>query len=117
MKQILQSRRTGLVEVAEVPAPSARRGRLLVRTAASLISAGTERAAVGQNKKGLIGRALEQPELVRKAVARAREEGLMSAVGAVRTKLEESVALGYSAAGVVERIGEDVRGLVAGDRV
>src|SRR3712207_6896436 len=49
------------------------------------------------------------PELVRKAVARAREEGLMSAVGAVRSKLEESVALGYSAAGVVERVGDEVR--------
>lgn len=117
MKQILQNRKTGAVEVADVPAPALQRGRVLVRTAASLISAGTERAAVEQNQKGLLGRALAQPELVRKAVARAREEGLASAVGAVRSKLEESVALGYSAAGVVEGVGEEVRGFAAGDRV
>jgi predicted dehydrogenase/threonine dehydrogenase-like Zn-dependent dehydrogenase len=117
MKQILQNRKTGAVEVADVPAPALRRGRVLVRTAASLISAGTERAAVGQNQKGLLGRALAQPELVRKAVARAREEGVMSTVGVVRSKLEESVALGYSAAGVVVGVGEEVRGFAAGDRV
>ena len=117
MKQILQNRKSGAVEVADVAAPALQPGRVLVRTAASLISAGTERAAVGQNRKGLLGRALEQPELVRKVVARAREEGLLSTVGAVRSKLGESVALGYSAAGVVAGVGEGVRGFAAGDRV
>jgi predicted dehydrogenase/threonine dehydrogenase-like Zn-dependent dehydrogenase len=117
MKQILQNRKTGAVEVADVPAPAAQRGRVLVRTAASLISAGTERAAVGQNRKGLIGRALDQPELVKKAISRAREEGLMRTVGVVRSKMEESVALGYSAAGIVSEVGEGVRDIHPGDRV
>jgi len=117
MKQILQNRKSGEVEVADVPAPALQRGRVLVRAAASLISAGTERAAVDQNRRGLLGRALEQPELVRKAVARAREEGVASAVEAVRSKLGEAVALGYSAAGVVAGVGEGVRGFAPGDRV
>ena len=68
MKQVLQNRRTGEIEVADVPAPVLQRGGVLVRTAASLISTGTERAAVDGNRKGLIGRALDQPELVRKTI-------------------------------------------------
>ena len=117
MKQILQNRKTGEVEVADVPAPTSQRGRVIVRTRASLISAGTERAAVDLNRKSLLGRALEQPELVRKALVRAREEGLLSTVGVVRAKLEESVALGYSAAGVVSEVGEGVRDIRVGDGV
>ncbi|MBA3242603.1 MAG: zinc-binding alcohol dehydrogenase, partial [Acidobacteria bacterium] len=117
MKQILQNRKTGEVEVADVPAPTSQRGRVIVRTRASLISAGTERAAVDLNRKSLLGRALEQPELVKKALVRAREEGLLSTVGVVRAKLEESVALGYSAAGVVSEVGEGVRDIRVGDGV
>ncbi|HZB47031.1 MAG TPA: zinc-binding dehydrogenase, partial [Pyrinomonadaceae bacterium] len=117
MKQLLQNRRTGEVEVADVPAPRPARGRVLVRAAASLISAGTERAAVGQNRKGLLGRALDQPELVRKTIRKALDEGVASTVGAVRAKLDSAVALGYSAAGVVVAVGEGVTEFRSGDHV
>jgi len=50
MKQILQYLKTGLTEVAEVPAPGAGRGQLLIRTTRSLISAGTERKLVDFGK-------------------------------------------------------------------
>lgn len=117
MKQLLQNRRTGEVEVADVPAPANARGRVLVRAAASLISAGTERAAVGQNRKGLLGRAIDQPELVLKTLRKAMDEGVGSAAGAVRAKLDSAVALGYSAAGVVAEVGEGVTEFRAGMRV
>lgn len=95
----------------------ARPGFVLVRTATSLISAGTERTAVESGQKSLFGRALEQPALVKKVIERATQEGIANTVGAVRAKLASNVALGYSAAGTVMGIGEAVTNFREGDRV
>ena len=62
MKQVLQNLRTGKVEVADVPAPAVRPAHLLVRTAATLISPGTERMLVEFGQAGLLGKARAQPE-------------------------------------------------------
>ncbi|HYH84177.1 MAG TPA: bi-domain-containing oxidoreductase [Pyrinomonadaceae bacterium] len=117
MKQLLQNLKTGEGTVADVPAPVARRGHLLVRTAASLISAGTERAFIELGRKGLVGKAKERPDLVRKVVEKVKSEGLTGTLRAVREKLDESHALGYSAAGIVVEVGEGVTDFRAGDRV
>lgn len=117
MKQILQNYRTGEVEVADVPPPAAQEGRVLVRAAASLISAGTERMAVELGRKSLLGKARERPDLVRQVIRKAQAEGLQQTITAVRAKLDASNALGYSAAGIVAAVGEGVAELRAGDRV
>ena len=117
MKQILQNYRTGELRVADVPAPVARRGRVLVRTACSLVSAGTERMTVELGRRSLLGKAWERPDLVRQVLRKAKQEGLQSTLQAVRAKLEAANALGYSAAGVVVEVGEDVTEFRAGDRV
>src|SRR5256885_10603014 len=117
MKQVLQNLKTGAVTVTDVPVPVARPGFVLVRTAASLISAGTERTAVEAGQKSLIGRAMDQPALVKKVIERATQEGIANTVGAVRAKLASNVALGYSAAGTVIGIGEGVTSFREGDRV
>lgn len=117
MKQILQNMRSGVVSVYDVPTPAVHRGRVLVRTAASLISAGTERTVVESGKKGLLGRAKERPELVKQVIDRARTEGIANTYAAVKAKLDSTTALGYSAAGTIVEVGQDVRDLRVGMRV
>jgi predicted dehydrogenase/threonine dehydrogenase-like Zn-dependent dehydrogenase len=117
MKQILQNNKTGRLEVADVPPPVVQRGHVLVRTARSLISAGTERLTVDQGKKSLLERARENPELVKQVFDRAKTEGLMQTFNAVRSKLGSYTMLGYSASGVVVDVGRDVTEFRAGDRV
>lgn len=117
MKQVLQNRKTGRVAVVDVPVPALQRGRVLVRTVASLISSGTERAAVEQARKSLLQEARERPDLVRSVLEKARTDGLKQTFGAVRDKLAASQALGYSASGIVVGVGEGVTEFRVGDRV
>src|SRR5690349_6464939 len=117
MKQVLQNRKTGRPFVGEVPVPALQRGRVLVRTASSLISAGTERAAVELVSKGLVQEARQRPDLVKAVVAKVKNEGLLNTFTAVRDKMAASQALGYSAAGIVSAVGEDVSEFQIGDRV
>ena len=117
MKQVLQNRKTGRPFVGEVPAPALQRGRVLVRTVASLISAGTERMAVEAVSKGLVNEARQRPDLVKAVVAKVKSEGLLNTFASVRNKMEASTTLGYSAAGIVVGVGEDVSEFQVGDRV
>ena len=117
MRQVLQNRKTGKTVVVDVPVPVLQRGRVLVRTVASLISAGTERAAVETVKKTLVQEARERPDLVRAVIDKARHEGLRKTIDSVRDKLHSSQALGYSAAGIVQEVGADVAAFKPGDRV
>jgi len=117
MKQVVQNLKNGTVTVTDVPAPVARPGFVIVRTAASLISAGTERMTVEAGQKSLIGRAVQQPALVKQVIQKARNEGVVSTFDAVRSKLASLVALGYSAAGTVVEVGEGVTNFRPGDRV
>ncbi|HEV7475100.1 MAG TPA: bi-domain-containing oxidoreductase [Pyrinomonadaceae bacterium] len=117
MKQLLQNLRTGEGTVAEVPVPIVQPGRVLVRTAASLISAGTERALAELGQKGLLGKARERPELIGKVWEKVKTEGIVQALEGVRDKLDQSHAVGYSAAGVVIEVATDVTNFRPGDRV
>jgi len=117
VKQVLQNRKDGTPSVVDVPLPALQKGRVLVRTAASLISSGTERAALEMLGKGLVQEARERPDLVRAVMDKARKEGLRNTFSAVRDKLSAATALGYSAAGIVIGLGEGVSDFRTGDRV
>ena len=117
MKQLLLNLRTGEATVAEVPVPVVQSGRVLVRTAASLISAGTERALTELGQKSLLGKARERPELIGKVWEKVKTEGVAQALEGVRDKLDQSHAVGYSAAGIVIECARDVTDFRPGDRV
>ena len=117
MKQVLQNRKTGRPFVGEVPVTALQRGRVLVRTVASLISAGTERMAVEMVSKGIVSEARQRPDLVKAVVAKVKSDGLLHTFASVRDKMAASTTLGYSAAGIVTEVAEDVPGFQIGDRV
>ncbi|MCS4058421.1 bi-domain-containing oxidoreductase [Salinibacter ruber] len=117
MKQVLQSVDTGDTVVDTVPPPTLQDGRVRVRTAASLISAGTEKMLIDLAQKSMVGKAAARPDLVKKVLNKVRTEGLWTTFQKVQTKMEKPMPLGYSAAGIVEQVGEDVYGLQMGDRV
>jgi len=117
MKQLLQDLRTHEIAVEEVPAPACQPGGVLVRTVASLVSSGTERAAVKLGSMSLLGKALERPDLVKTLFQRLRTTGVASVVATVRAKLDRPMALGYSAAGEVLEVGDSAQEFQVGQRV
>jgi len=117
MRQVLQDPRNGEIAVAEVPAPRLLPGCLLVRVAASLVSAGTERASSEFAAKNLLQKAHARPDLVRDVMGKVQRDGLLSAVAAVRNRLDQPASLGYSSAGIVIDAGEGVPDFNVGDRV
>ena len=110
MKQIVQNARSGELTLRTLPDPVVRSGHLLVRTRASLLSAGTERLVVEFARKNLLEKACTRPDLVRKTVAKARRDGLVETARVVKARLDEPLPLGYSAAGDVIEVGDGLEG-------
>jgi predicted dehydrogenase/threonine dehydrogenase-like Zn-dependent dehydrogenase len=103
--------------VAEVPAPGAGSGQLLIHTTASLVSPGTERMLVEFGKANWVDKARQQPDKVRMVLDKVRTDGLVATVEAVQTKLDRPLAPGYCNVGRVVELGAGVEGFVVGDRV
>lgn len=115
MIQILQSLKDGRTEVADVPAPRAGSGQLLIRTTRSLVSAGTERMLVAFGQGNLVQKARSQPDKVRMVLEKARTDGVVATFAAVQSKLDQPLALGYCNVGRV--IESRAPGFSTGDRV
>ncbi|MBF0276781.1 MAG: bi-domain-containing oxidoreductase [SAR324 cluster bacterium] len=117
MKQIIQTLKSGNLSLNSVPPPALLPGGALVRTTASLISAGTEKMLIELAQKSLIGKAQARPDLVRQVLNKAKKEGWKNTFQNVMSKMERPMPLGYSAAGVIEKVGAEVTDLKVGDRV
>jgi predicted dehydrogenase/threonine dehydrogenase-like Zn-dependent dehydrogenase len=117
MKQVVQPVRGGAVEVLDVPRPAISSTEVLVRTIASVISPGTERAVTALAQSSLIAKARARPDLVRQVVRKARTEGIPATARTVRERLADDVPLGYSAAGLAIEVGAAVEGIRVGQLV
>jgi predicted dehydrogenase/threonine dehydrogenase-like Zn-dependent dehydrogenase len=117
VKQVVQNYRTGELLVDDVPIPAARAGGLLIRTRASVVSAGTEKSKVDLARKTLVGKAMARPDQVRKVLDTLKKEGVVNTYNKVKNKLDSLSPLGYSAAGTVVAVGEGCAGFSVGDRV
>jgi predicted dehydrogenase/threonine dehydrogenase-like Zn-dependent dehydrogenase len=117
MKQLLQNLKNGKATVEEIPVPVPRAGMALVKTAASLVSAGTERMVVEFARQSVVGKARLRPDLVRQVLDKARREGLIGTVQSALRRLDQPMALGYASAGTIAAVGPGMAGFKVGQRV
>ncbi len=103
--------------IDDVPAPNLHPQGILVQTYFSLISPGTERAAISFARKSLIGKVFSQSERVNLLVRKMRQNGIFPTLQLAKRKLEVPVPLGYSASGIVVAVGEEVKDICIGQRV
>lgn len=101
MKQILQDLKNGTTYLEDVPKPSAKNKHLIIQNRCSLISVGTEKMLMNFGKANLLEKARQQPDKVKMVLNKVKTDGLVQTLDAVKTKLNQPLPLGYSAAGVV----------------
>ncbi|MEM9173617.1 MAG: bi-domain-containing oxidoreductase [Myxococcota bacterium] len=117
MKQILQSAKSGKLELVDVPAPAVAPGQVFVRNAFSVMSPGTEKMAMDFARKSLLGKARSRPDLVKQVTRKLMQEGPLPTYRTVMNRLDAPQPLGYACAGIVEAVGEGVMSVSPGDRI
>ncbi len=106
----------GIVSVSTVPAPQVEPGCVLVQTAYSLVSTGTESSIVKSSGESLITKA-KDPNLLKLGMDAVKRNGLKKTLELVRGMSDNEVAFGYSNAGTVVAVGQGVTEFVIGDLV
>ncbi|MEU6511464.1 bi-domain-containing oxidoreductase [Streptomyces sp. NPDC046942] len=117
MKQVVQNYKTGELAVLDVPVPGCKPGGVLVRSAYSLISTGTELMKVSEAGMSMLGKARSRPDQVAKVMQSVATNGVPATYRKVMGKLDSYTPLGYSLCGVVEQVGAGIDDVKAGDLV
>ena len=117
MKQVVQNYKSGELAVLDVPVPGCKPGGVLVRSAYSLISTGTELMKVSEAGMSMLGKARSRPDQVAKVMQSVATNGLPATYRKVMGKLDSYTPLGYSLCGVVEQVGAGVDDVKVGDLV
>ena len=90
---------------------------VLVKNHYSIISAGTEGSTVSTARKSLLGKAKERPQQARQVLDVLKKQGPLQTYRAVMKKLDAYSPMGYSCAGEVLEVGNEVTGFQPGDLV
>ncbi|WP_217168420.1 bi-domain-containing oxidoreductase [Streptomyces sp. AC512_CC834] len=117
MKQVVQNYKSGELALLDVPVPGCKPGGVLVRTAYSLISTGTELMKVSEAGMSMLGKARSRPDQVAKVVQSVATNGVPATYRKVMGKLDSYTPLGYSLCGVVEEVGAGIDDVKVGDIV
>lgn len=117
MQQLTQKLGSGEMVIQEIPYPQLGKGMVIVKNHYSIISAGTEGSTVQAARKSLIGKAKERPQQVQQVLDTLKKQGPLQTYRAVMKKLDAYSPLGYSCAGEVIEIGENVTEFMVGDYV
>ncbi len=117
MEQLTQKLGSGEMVIQELPIPQLSDGMVLVKNHYSLISAGTEGSTVKAARKSLIGKAKERPQQVKQVLDVLKKQGIMQTYRAMMKKLDAYSPLGYSCAGEVIAVADDVTEFKVGDKV
>ncbi|MGW3419630.1 bi-domain-containing oxidoreductase [Streptomyces phaeochromogenes] len=117
MKQVVQNYKSGELALLDVPVPGCKPGGVLVRSAYSLISTGTELMKVSEAGMSMLGKARSRPDQVAKVVQSVATNGVPATYRKVMGKLDSYTPLGYSLSGVVEQVGAGIDDVKVGDLV
>ncbi|MEU1850889.1 bi-domain-containing oxidoreductase [Streptomyces sp. NPDC019990] len=117
MKQVVQNYKSGELALLDVPVPGCKPGGVLVRSAYSLISTGTELMKVSEAGMSMLGKARSRPDQVAKVVQSVATNGVPATYRKVMGKLDSYTPLGYSLCGVVEQVGAGIDDVAVGDLV
>jgi predicted dehydrogenase/threonine dehydrogenase-like Zn-dependent dehydrogenase len=115
MKQVVFKKGSAMVIDTE-PSPL-ENGTVLVELRASCISPGTEMSSLNASGKTLIEKAKAHPDKLKRSLARMKTEGMLAVVQKARENQSKDRPSGYSAAGVVLGVADDVEGFQKGMRV
>ncbi|MEV5598795.1 bi-domain-containing oxidoreductase [Streptomyces sp. NPDC052496] len=117
MKQVVQNYKSGELALLDVPVPGCKPGGVLVRSAYSLISTGTELMKVSEAGMSMVGKARSRPDQVAKVMQSVATNGVPATYRKVMGKLDSYTPLGYSLCGVVEQVGAGIDDVAVGDLV
>lgn len=115
MKQILVKK--GHILTEQLPEPPLQKGSVKIRVLYSCISAGTELSNISSSGAGILQRVIDKPETIKRAFKKISKMGLKAYWDSVQTELTEAKPSGYSLAGQVIAVADDVLTFKEGDLV